>query len=136
MTAARRGPDEAGIDPKFSIAYSRSLCRHRERALADVMANALAQVILNAPVVPVVCNVTAAPTSDPKQILDALVAQVTATVRWRESIVAMTHGGATTFYELGAGKVLCGLAKRIASGAQCFAIGTPDEVRAFTLPAD
>jgi [acyl-carrier-protein] S-malonyltransferase len=106
------------------------------RPAADVMANALAQVTLNAPVVPVVCNVTAALTSDPKQILDALVAQVTATVRWRESIVAMAHGGATAFYELGAGKVLCGLAKRIASGAQCFAIGTPDEVRAFTLAAD
>jgi [acyl-carrier-protein] S-malonyltransferase len=105
------------------------------RPAADVMANALAEVTLTAPVVPVVCNVTAAPTCDPKQILDALIAQVTATVRWRESIIAMVAAGATAFYELGAGKVLCGLAKRIASEAQCFPIGTPDEVRAFAIPA-
>jgi [acyl-carrier-protein] S-malonyltransferase len=84
-------------------------------------------------VVPVVPNVTAEPTSDPKQILRALVAQVTGTVRWRESITAMSAAGVTAFYELGAGKVLCGLVKRIAAQSQCFSVGTPQEVRAFTL---
>jgi [acyl-carrier-protein] S-malonyltransferase len=104
------------------------------RPAAEVMAQALVNVTLRAPVVPVVSNVTAAPIADPHQILQALVAQVTGTVRWRESIAAMVGAGVTTFYEIGAGKVLCGLAKRIADRAQCIAIGTPEEVRACTLP--
>jgi [acyl-carrier-protein] S-malonyltransferase len=105
------------------------------RPAAEVMAQALTKVTLNPPVVPVVANVTAAPSSDPKQIREALVLQVTGTVRWRESIAAMAAAGVTTFYELGAGKVLCGLAKRIADQARCFTIGTPEEVRGFTLPS-
>jgi [acyl-carrier-protein] S-malonyltransferase len=102
---------------------------------AEVMAQALATVTLNPPVVPVVPNVTAEPTSDPKQILHALIAQVTGTVRWRESITSMSAAGVMAFYELGAGKVLCGLVKRIAAQSQCFSVGTPEEVRAFTLAA-
>ena len=101
---------------------------------AEVMAKALAKVTLNPPVVPIVSNVTAAPTSDPDEIVKALVAQVTGTVRWRETIGAMAAAGVTAFYELGAGKVLCGLAKRIATDAQCFAVGTPEEVRTFARP--
>jgi len=105
------------------------------RPAAEVMAHALSQVALNKPAVPVISNVTAAAITDPGKILEALIAQVTGTVRWRESISAMAHAGVTAFYELGAGKVLCGLAKRIAADAECFAIGTPEEVRAFKLPA-
>jgi [acyl-carrier-protein] S-malonyltransferase len=98
---------------------------------ADAMAQALAEVTVRPPVVPVVANVLAAPTSDPGEIVRALVAQVTGTVRWRESVAFMAGQGATTFYEVGAGKVLSGLVKRIADGAIGIAIGTPADIAAF-----
>ena len=79
--------------------------------------------------VPVVANVLAQPISDPAEIVRALVAQVTGTVRWRELVAFMAGQGVTTFYEVGAGKVLSGLVKRIAEGASGVAIGTPDDVR-------
>jgi [acyl-carrier-protein] S-malonyltransferase len=99
---------------------------------ADAMAEALAGVSVKAPVVPVVANVKAAPVSDPAEIIRCLVAQVTGTVRWRESVAFMAQSGVTTFYEIGAGKVLTGLVKRIADGATASAIGTPDDIAAFT----
>jgi [acyl-carrier-protein] S-malonyltransferase len=98
---------------------------------ADVMAEALSNVAVKAPVVPVVSNVLAKPIQDPAEIVRALVAQVTGTVRWRESVDSMARAGVTTFYEVGAGKVLSGLVKRIADGASASAIGTPDDVAAF-----
>ena len=98
---------------------------------ADAMAAALKTVTVKAPAVPVVANVLAQPISDPAAIVDSLVRQVTATVRWRESVAFMAAAGVTTFYELGAGKVLSGLVKRIAEGASATAIGTPDDVAAF-----
>jgi [acyl-carrier-protein] S-malonyltransferase len=98
---------------------------------ADAMARALAEVAMKPPVVPVVANVLAKPIREPDDIVRALVAQVTGTVRWRESTAFMAAQGVTTFYELGAGKVLSGLVKRIADGAKGVAIGTPDDVSAF-----
>ncbi|WP_262029919.1 ACP S-malonyltransferase [Microvirga sp. Mcv34] len=98
---------------------------------ADAMREALAGVTVNAPVVPVVANVEAAPITDPAAIRDALVRQVTGTVRWRESVAYMAGQGVDTFYEVGSGKVLTGLVKRIATGAAATAIGTPDDVAAF-----
>ena len=98
---------------------------------ADVMAQALAQVSVKPPVVPVVANVLARPISDPAEIVKALVAQVTGTVRWRECVAAMAAAGVKTFYEVGAGKVLSGLIKRIAEGASATAIGTPEDIAAF-----
>ena len=98
---------------------------------ADVMAQALAQVIVKPPVVPVVANVLAKPISGPAEIVRALVAQVTGTVRWRESVAAMAAAGVTTFYEVGAGKVLSGLIKRIADGASASAINNPDDIASF-----
>jgi [acyl-carrier-protein] S-malonyltransferase len=98
---------------------------------ADAMAEALRQVKVNAPAVPVVSNVKVQPLSDPTEIVGALVAQVTGTVRWQESIVFMAGKGVTTFYEVGAGKVLSGLIKRIASNASASAVGSPDDVAAF-----
>jgi [acyl-carrier-protein] S-malonyltransferase len=95
---------------------------------ADVMAEALAKVAVNAPAVPVVANVLAKPLSDPQEIVRALVAQVTGTVRWRECVEYMAQHGVTRFYEVGAGKVLTGLVKRIAAGATGTAIGTPDDI--------
>ena len=98
---------------------------------AEVMAQALSKVQINAPAVPVVANVVAKPLSDPKQIVDALVKQVTGTVRWRECVEYMAGAGVTTFYEVGAGKVLSGLVKRLAAGASSTSIGTPEDIAAF-----
>jgi [acyl-carrier-protein] S-malonyltransferase len=98
---------------------------------ADVMAQALAQVSIKPPVVPVVANVLARPISAPADIVQALVAQVTGTVRWRESVATMANAGVTAFYEVGAGKVLSGLIKRIAEGASATAINNPDDIAAF-----
>jgi len=98
---------------------------------ADVMAQALAKTNVKAPVVPVIANVLAAPISDPQEIVRRLVEQVTATVRWRECVAFMASQGINTFYEIGAGKVLTGLLKRIADGATGSAVGTPDDVVAF-----
>jgi [acyl-carrier-protein] S-malonyltransferase len=98
---------------------------------ADVMAEALGKTNVKAPVVPVVANVLAAPISDPQEIVRHLVEQVTATVRWRECVAFMASQGVNTFYEIGAGKVLTGLLKRIADGATGSAVGTPDDVVAF-----
>ena len=98
---------------------------------ADAMAQALAGVSVKHPAVPLVANVRAAPISDPAEIIKSLVAQVTGTVRWRESVAFMAAAGVESFYEVGAGKVLSGLVKRIAEGATGTAIGTPDDVAAF-----
>jgi [acyl-carrier-protein] S-malonyltransferase len=101
---------------------------------ADAMAAALAGVTVKSPVVPVVVNVLAKPIRDPADIVGALVAQVTGTVRWRDSISFMADAGVTRFCEVGAGKVLSGLVKRIAEGAIGVSIGTPDDVAAFKTP--
>ena len=98
---------------------------------ADVMAQALAKVSIKPPLVPVVANVLAKPISEPAEIVAALIAQVTGTVRWRESVAFMAAAGVTTFYEVGAGKVLSGLIRRIAAGASANAINNPEDVATF-----
>jgi [acyl-carrier-protein] S-malonyltransferase len=98
---------------------------------AEAMREALAGVSLRAPRVPVVANVEAGPLSDPDAIRDALVRQVTGAVRWRECVAFMAAQGVDSFHEVGAGKVLTGLSKRIAAGASASAVGTPDDVAAF-----
>ena len=98
---------------------------------AEAMREALQSVAMTAPCVPVYANVLAGPISDPTAIREALVEQVTGTVRWRESVAAMAAAGVDTFYEVGSGKVLSGLVKRIAAGAACTPVGTPDDVAAF-----
>lgn len=95
---------------------------------AAVMRDALDDAAIRAPLVPVVTNVSAAKATDPGTIRDMLVAQVTATVRWRECVAAMVAMGCDRFVELGSGKVLTGLAKRNAPEAQAMACGTPAEV--------
>lgn len=99
---------------------------------AEAMRAALAAVTVDAPRAPVVANVHAAPITDPEAIRAALVAQVTGTVRWRESVAAMAEAGVDAFVEVGAGKVLTGLVKRIAPGATSRAVGTPEDVAAFS----
>src|SRR5438045_344728 len=100
---------------------------------ADAMAAAMASVTLTPPLVPVVANALVRPIRDPGDIVRALVAQVTGTVRWRESIAFMAAAGVTTFYEVGAGKVLSGLVRRIADSARGVSIGTPEDVAIFRL---
>jgi [acyl-carrier-protein] S-malonyltransferase len=99
---------------------------------ARVMDQALGTVTLAKPVVPVVANVLAGPVSDPAEIHRRLVEQVTSMVRWRESIAWLSGAGVTLFVELGAGKVLSGLAKRIAEGAETLTVGAPDDIDAAT----
>jgi [acyl-carrier-protein] S-malonyltransferase len=97
---------------------------------ADAMAEALETTAPGVPNVPLVANVSAARESDPARIRDLLVQQITATVRWHECVVAMAAMGVDSFIELGAGKVLTGLIKRIAPDASGMAAGTPAEIEA------
>ncbi|MCC4299412.1 ACP S-malonyltransferase [Aurantimonas coralicida] len=106
-------------------------CRLMQPA-ADRMAEALADAEILVPRVPVVTNVTAGPTSDPTAIRERLVRQVTGQVRWRESIEWLAANGVTSLVEIGSGKVLTGLARRIDRSLEGRAIGTADDVRAFT----
>ncbi len=98
---------------------------------AEAMRAALATVTMHAPIVPVMANVGAAPLSDVEAIRASLVAQVTGTVRWRECVEAMATAGVDRFVELGSGKVLAGLVKRIAPGATPLSVGTADDVSAY-----
>jgi [acyl-carrier-protein] S-malonyltransferase len=98
---------------------------------ADAMAEALSRVAVKVPRVPLVANVLAQPVSDPAVIVRCLIEQVTGTVRWRESVLFMAQAGVTKFYEIGAGKVLAGLIKRIAETAGATSIGTPEDVIRF-----
>ena len=98
---------------------------------AQAMAAALAEVEIKAPRAPLVANVLASPITDPGDIRRRLVEQVTGTVRWRESIAFMAAQGVTAFYEIGAGKVLSGLVKRISESASAISVGTPADIAAF-----
>ncbi len=98
---------------------------------ADEMKAALAEVQMNAPAVPLVANVTASRVADAETIRNLLVEQVTGMVRWRESVLYMVDQGVTQLVEVGAGKVLTGMAKRIAKEAGTAAVGTPADVEAF-----
>jgi [acyl-carrier-protein] S-malonyltransferase len=97
---------------------------------AKVMEEALASVTINQPTAPLVANVTAAPVTDPEAIRANLVKQVTAMVRWRESIAFLAGAGVDIFVEVGAGRVLSGLAKRIADGVDTLTAGTPEDIDA------
>jgi [acyl-carrier-protein] S-malonyltransferase len=98
---------------------------------ADVMAEALTKVSVKQPAVPLVANVLAKAIRTPDEIIRGLIEQVTGTVRWRESVLYMAKAGVTNFYEVGAGKVLSGLIKRLAGDAMVTAVGSPDDVAAF-----
>ncbi len=101
------------------------------RPAADAMAEALERATIAAPSVPLIANVTAAKATMPDQIRALLVEQVTATVRWRESVQAMGAIGIDSFVELGAGRVLSGLGRRIAPDAASRSAGSPDEIEAL-----
>ena len=97
---------------------------------AAVMAEALAGVVISAPVVPVVVNVRAEAVTEPDRIRALLVAQVTGSVRWRESVLWMAGAGVTDWWEVGAGKALSGMVKRSVEGPVVRAVGTPEDVLA------
>jgi [acyl-carrier-protein] S-malonyltransferase len=98
---------------------------------AEVMQEALAAVEIEAPVVPLVANVLASAISDPDQIRARLVEQVTGMVRWRESMLFLQAEGVNTVYEVGAGRVLSGIARRF-EGVEARNVGTPEELDAAT----
>jgi [acyl-carrier-protein] S-malonyltransferase len=96
---------------------------------ANVMRNALAKVTIDPPSVPVIANVLAAPVSDPHAIRSRLVEQVTGMVRWRETMLFLKSNGVSTVYEVGAGRVLTGIARRF-DGIEARSVSTPDELEA------
>jgi [acyl-carrier-protein] S-malonyltransferase len=102
-------------------------CRLMQPA-AEAMAHALAGVTIGRPASPLVSNVLAAPITDPDEIRRRLIEQVTGTVRWRESVAYMASHGVNRFFEIGAGKVLSGLVKRIAEGAVGISISGPNDI--------
>jgi len=99
---------------------------------AREMDHALKEVNINDPAVPVVSNVEAAPVSDPDQIRGLLVQQITGRVRWRESVAAMAAAGVTEIWEIGAGKALSGMVRRIDRSIACTSVGTPEDVQSVT----
>ena len=99
----------------------------------DRLAAALADIVVSTPSVPIVANVTALATQDPARIKELLIAQVTAPVRWEESVLAIAAAGVTKAYELGSGAVLKGLVGRTAKSIAVTTIGEPHEVNAFSV---
>ncbi|KJZ20339.1 ACP S-malonyltransferase [Loktanella sp. S4079] len=95
---------------------------------ATAMAEALDDVVINTPAVPLVANVEASSVSDPAVIRSLLVEQVTGSVRWRESVAYMAAKGVTEIYEIGAGKALCGMVKRIDRNVSATPVGTPEDI--------
>src|ERR1700680_3457928 len=132
--------DRAAVERALEIAKTRGAkramllpvsapfhCRLMQPA-ADVMAEALADVAIRKPASPLVSNVLAMPITDPDEIRRRLVEQVTGTVRWRESVAYMAGHGVQRLFEIGAGRVLSGLVKRIADGAVGIAVGGPNDI--------
>jgi [acyl-carrier-protein] S-malonyltransferase len=125
-TAAQRGAKRSIMLPvsaPFHCPLMASAAREMEEALS--------QVTLGEPWIPVIANVTAAPVRAPEEIKRLLIEQVTGLVRWRESVIAMKDAGVHELVELGAGRVLSGLAKRIDRDLAVVSIGAPAEIEAF-----
>jgi [acyl-carrier-protein] S-malonyltransferase len=120
-----------GVKRVIPLAVSAPFHSALMKPAADVMEDALAAVEIAVPVVPLIANVTAEPVSDPDAIRGLLVSQVTGLVRWRESVERLAALGVEGFAELGAGKVLSGLVRRIARDAKVMAVGTPAELESF-----
>jgi [acyl-carrier-protein] S-malonyltransferase len=134
ISGAKTAIDRAiGLAPKFGARRAVLLpvsapfhCALMQPA-ADVMREALAKVDIKAPAVPLVANVLAAPISDPEEIRAKLVAQVTGMVRWRETMLYLKTNGVGSVYEVGAGRVLAGIARRF-DGIEAKSVGTPEEL--------
>ena len=124
-----------GVKRAMPLAVSAPFHCFLMRPAADAMTAALARAAVSDAQVPVVANVLARPVTAAAEIIDGLVRQVCGTVRWRESIAWMVEAGVDRFVEVGSGKVLSGLARRIAPGATTMQVGTPDDVAAFVRTA-
>lgn len=122
---------EKGIKRAVKLPVSAPFHSSLMRPAADEMAEALDGADVKAPIVPIIANVTAAKVTSPDMIRELLVRQVTGTVRWRESVEAMVGMGVDHFVELGAGKVLSGLIRRIAPEAKTESVGTLDTIDSF-----
>lgn len=128
--AKTRGVKRAVLLPVSAPFHSRLM-----QPAAERMAQALTGVVIHPPKVPVVANVVAEAVSDPEAIRHHLVAQVTGSVRWRESMAWLGQAGITRFIECGSGKVLAGLAKRAVEGSEALSLGGPDEVATYKAGA-
>lgn len=128
---AIEGAKAAGIKRAMKLPVSAPFHCALMAPAAEVMSEALERAAMVTPAVPVVANVSAAKATDPAEIRDLLVRQVTGTVRWRECILAMAGMGCDRFVEIGSGRVLTGLMKRLAPEARAEAVGTPADIEAF-----
>jgi [acyl-carrier-protein] S-malonyltransferase len=142
----------SGLKPAVEAAAANATAKGAKRALmlsvsapfhsslmqpaADAMRGALAGVAKSAPVVPVISNVRAAPVSDPDEIVELLVEQVTGQVRWRETVAWFAANGVGTLAEIGAGKVLTGLARRIDRSITGLNLSAPDDIDPFLAAID
>jgi [acyl-carrier-protein] S-malonyltransferase len=124
--AAEQGARRSIMLP-VSAPFHCPLMRHA----AEIMQEALADAPLAAPSPPLVANVTAKPTTDPEEIRELLVEQVTHMVRWRETVLLLVEQEVEEVVEIGAGRVLSGLVKRIERSLGAVSVGTPDEVEAL-----
>ncbi|ESR27236.1 ACP S-malonyltransferase [Lutibaculum baratangense] len=122
---------ERGAMKAVSLPVSAPFHSSLMQPAADVMAEALSKVDIRAPVVPLVANVSATAVTDPEEIRRLLVEQVTGTVRWRESVIYMAGQGVTELVEIGSGKVLSGLAKRIDRSVKGVSLNAPDDLKSF-----
>lgn len=127
ITLAKEMKIKRAVKLPVSAPFHSSLMKPAEA----IMAEALEQASIAAPIVPVVANVTAQRETDADTIRKNLVQQVTGRVRWEESVRAIVEMGVDSFVEIGAGKVLAGLARRIAPDVTTTSVGTPDEIESF-----
>jgi [acyl-carrier-protein] S-malonyltransferase len=128
VTEAARFATDKGAKRALMLPVSAPFHSALMSPAADAMRVALGDVDKKAPVVPVIANVTVSPLTDPNDIVDSLVEQVTGQVRWRETIEWFGANGVTTLYEVGTGKVLSGLARRIDRDLTPVSITTPQDV--------
>ncbi|MEM9421198.1 MAG: ACP S-malonyltransferase [Pseudomonadota bacterium] len=131
VEAACAAAKEAGAKRALLLPVSAPFHSSLMAPAQEKMAAALADTKIDTPSVPIVSNVLASPITEPDDIRRTLTEQVTGRVRWRESVCAMTDAGTTHFIEIGAGKVLTGLVKRIAKGTTAFPVGTPDDIETY-----
>ncbi|MEM5494050.1 ACP S-malonyltransferase [Hoeflea sp. AS16] len=131
VEAAAAAATERGAKRALMLPVSAPFHSSLMQPAADAMREALAGVTKSAPVVPVIANVRAAPVSDPDEIAELLVEQVTGQVRWRETVAWFAANGVDTLAEIGAGKVLTGLARRIDRSLTGLNVSGPDDIDPF-----
>jgi len=129
MEAAKEAGAKRAVPLNVSGAFHSPLMEGAESGLADF----LDAIEIRDPAIPVISNVTATPVTDADTARELLVRQLTSPVRWSRSIGYMVEQGVDRFVEFGPGRVLCGLNRRNARGTDCTSIGTPEDVRAFTM---